>query len=320
MAHIYAFNGDADGICALHQLRLAGEPPTGVVTGVKRDTKLLARVQAAPGDRVTVLDVSLDQNRADVHRLLDAGTTLRYFDHHYAGELPSHAGFESHIDTAPDVCTSILVDRHLAHRHWRWAVVAAYGDGLDRSADALAAQYHLDAQVRATYQRLGVLLNYNAYGEAVSDLHFDPAWLADALAPYAEPMDFAADSQIYGRLSTGYDEDMGRAQALQPLSDVPGACLLVLPDEAWARRVIGVLANKLMESRPLRAVALLSPRTGGGYTVSVRVAAGNDVGADDFCRGFDTGGGRKTAAGVNKLPAAALQDFAGRFVTTFRRA
>jgi hypothetical protein len=44
MTHYDVFNGDADGICALQQLRLA-EPGTSVlVTGVKRDIGLLARV------------------------------------------------------------------------------------------------------------------------------------------------------------------------------------------------------------------------------------------------------------------------------------
>lgn len=36
------FNGDADGICALHQLRLARpRPEAQLVTGVKRDIRLL---------------------------------------------------------------------------------------------------------------------------------------------------------------------------------------------------------------------------------------------------------------------------------------
>ena len=73
----YVFNGDADGICALQQLRLA-EPRLGMaarsgaarggvpggedvlITGVKRDIALLVRVQARGADLCTVLDVSLD--------------------------------------------------------------------------------------------------------------------------------------------------------------------------------------------------------------------------------------------------------------------
>ena len=40
------FNGDADGICALLQLRLAEPREAQLVTGVKRDINLLSRVEA----------------------------------------------------------------------------------------------------------------------------------------------------------------------------------------------------------------------------------------------------------------------------------
>ena len=73
MTIFYAFNGDADGLCALQQLRLVDPRDAKLVTGVKRDIKLLRRVHAAAGDQVTVLDISLDQNRDDLLRLLDAG-------------------------------------------------------------------------------------------------------------------------------------------------------------------------------------------------------------------------------------------------------
>ena len=130
MTLFYAFNGDADGLCALQQLRLNDPRDATLVTGVKRDIKLLRRVNAAAGDEITVLDISLDANRADLLRLLEAGASVRYFDHHYAGKLPRQRNFEAHIDLAPDVCTSILVDRHLGGGHRRWAIVAAFGDNL----------------------------------------------------------------------------------------------------------------------------------------------------------------------------------------------
>ncbi len=62
----YAFNGDADGLCALQQLRLVDPRAAKLVTGVKRDIELLQRVDAGAGDQVMVLDVSLDQNRGDL--------------------------------------------------------------------------------------------------------------------------------------------------------------------------------------------------------------------------------------------------------------
>ena len=57
------FNGDADGLCALQQIRLAEPADSTLVTGVKRDIALLLRVEAGEGDRVTVLDVSLERIR-----------------------------------------------------------------------------------------------------------------------------------------------------------------------------------------------------------------------------------------------------------------
>ena len=49
MTRFDVFNGDADGLCALQQLRLAQPRETPLVTGVKRDIALLGRVRA-PGD------------------------------------------------------------------------------------------------------------------------------------------------------------------------------------------------------------------------------------------------------------------------------
>ena len=51
---IDVFNGDADGLCALHQLRLAEPADSELVTGPKRDISLLKRVKAGAGDRITV--------------------------------------------------------------------------------------------------------------------------------------------------------------------------------------------------------------------------------------------------------------------------
>ena len=64
------FNGDADGICALLQLRLAEPRQAQLVTGVKRDINLLSRLEAGRGDRITALDISLDKNRAGLEQAL----------------------------------------------------------------------------------------------------------------------------------------------------------------------------------------------------------------------------------------------------------
>ncbi len=61
------FNGDADGIIALLQLRLADPIDSQLITGVKRDIKLVEKVDVQAGDELTVLDIS--SRRARVYWL-----------------------------------------------------------------------------------------------------------------------------------------------------------------------------------------------------------------------------------------------------------
>jgi len=314
-----AFNGDADGLCALQQLRLAGELEPGVrlVSGVKRDIGLLQRVQAGPGERVTVLDVAHEQNRADVARLLGAGARVRYFDHHFAGELPEHPGFECFIDTTADVCTSLLVDRFLGGRHHRWAVAAAFGDGMAGPARTLAARHGLGGEDIEALAELGLLLNYNAYGDSLADLHCDPLALAAELLRYADPLEFVRLSPSFAGLREGHAADMAAAAGLEPWRAGPGARLYCLPAAPWARRVSGVLANRLAEQDPQRALGLLSATADGDWTFSLRVPAGASLAADAFCRGFVSGGGRRRAAGINRLSALELDGFASDFLASY---
>ncbi|MBV7572334.1 acetyltransferase [Pseudomonas sp. PDM32] len=314
-----AFNGDADGLCALQQLRLAGElePEVRLISGVKRDIELLRRVTAAHGERVTVLDVAHEQNREDTRRLLDAGARVRYFDHHYAGDLPRHPAFESFIDTAAHVCTSILVDNYLSGREHRWAVVAAFGDGLDGPARALAERHGLNTDEVVALEELGQLLNYNAYGDSLEDLHFDPLALAGELLPYRNPMDFIRESASFITLKEGHAADMAAAADLVPWREGNGARLYRLPPQPWARRVSGVLANQLAAQAPHLAIGLLSAKANGEWAFSLRVPDGSEQTADAFCRQFPTGGGRKRAAGINRLAESDLPAFAERLLAGY---
>ena len=318
MTRYYVFNGDADGLCALQQLRLVEPGDATLVTGVKRDVGLLERVNAAAADAVTVLDISLDRNRTALLRLLAAGASVRYFDHHYAGEQPQHPRFEPHIEETGNVCSSILVDRHINGRFRAWAIAAAFGDGLPRVGAAMASAIGLDASTVATLERLGVNLNYNAYGESIADLHIHPAELANQMLPFENPIDFARQSPTFARLASGYEEDMRKARALPPARQVPGATIVVLQDEPWARRAIGVLANELARAHPDNGIAVLSPKARGGFVVSVRVPATRSVSADEFCRGFETGGGRKLAAGIDCLQDSDVDSFVERFEARYR--
>jgi hypothetical protein len=319
MTHYYVFNGDADGLCALQQLRLAASPSSDpvLVTGVKRDIALLDRVPGGPDDECTVLDVSLDVNRAALVRLLKAGTRVLYFDHHFAGEVPSHPMLEAHVDTSARVCTSLLVDRYLAGSFRSWAVAGVFGDSLNDEGRALAHEAGLSNENAERLKELGVAVNYNAYGETVADLHVPPAVLAEEMRRYADPLAFRQRSETFARLANGFRSDMELARRLEPRTTTAHSVLYVLPDAAWARRASGTFANDVAKAFAGRAIAIVSPKTGGGYLVSVRVPEGTGVSADAFCRTFPTGGGRKTAAGINHLPGEELESFAAAFEEAF---
>jgi hypothetical protein len=310
---IDVFNGDADGICALHQLRLVDPIDSELVTGPKRDISLLKRVEAGAGDYVTVLDIALSKNRDALDRLLAAGAEVRYFDHHQPGDIPVHPHFEPHIDTDANVCTSLLVNQYLLGKQLPWAVTAAFGDNLADAARQAAAPLRLSADQLAQLQSLGECLNYNGYGETLDDLFFDPADLYRRLRPYADPFAFIAESPAYRTLKAGYRDDMARAVAVSPTEVRASGRIFMLPAEKWARRISGVFGNQLAVEAPAQAHAVLTGKPGGGYVVSVRAPLAVKSGADELCSRFDTGGGRKGAAGINHLPESEL----GRFIAGF---
>ena len=313
MPLIDVFNGDADGICALHQLRLIDPADSELITGPKRDIGLLKRVKAQAGDRVTVLDIALSKNRDALDRLLEAGAHVRYFDHHQPGDIPAHPHFEPHIDTDANVCTSLLVNRYLQGRQLAWAVAAAFGDNLADAARQAAAPLNLSAGQLAQLQSLGECLNYNGYGETLDDLFFDPAELYGQLRPFADPFAFVAESPAYRILQAGYRDDMARAVAVDAAEMRAAGRIFMLPAEKWARRISGVFGNRLAVESPAQAHAVLTAKPGGGYVVSVRAPLAARSGADELCSQFDSGGGRKGAAGINHLPESEL----GRFIASF---
>ena len=309
------FNGDADGLCALHQLRLETPRHAELITGVKRDIKLLERVDAVAGDEITVLDISLKSNASALARLLGRGVKCAYFDHHASGVIPQHAHLTAHIDTAPEVCTSLIVDRHLSGRYRLWAVVAAFGDNLVASALRAAQPLNLDHTELARLHELGDCLNYNPYGETVEDLHYHPADLYLTMAPYRDPREFMIDEPVFDVLKQASREDLFRAEDLKPEFADAAAALYRLPDAAWSRRVNGIFGNRLAQEHPQRAHALLVAKA-DGYSVNVRAPLANPRGADELCARFETGGGRNGAAGINHL----LQADLAAFVDAFRAA
>ncbi len=319
MTRYDVFNGDADGLCALQQLHLS-EPDAEqaiLITGTKRDIALLRQVPAAAGDQVTVLDISLDKNREPLLDLLERGVSVRYIDHHYPGDIPKHLNLKTHIDTTADRGTSLLVDDLLEGSRRAWAVVGTFGDNFDTAAIRAAEPLGLKQAELEQLRELGILLNYNGYGAAVADLHFPPDALFARLRPYADPLEFIHQDDAFAALQAGYADDMARARALSPEHNSETHRLMVLPAAAWARRVSGVYANELAQQAPARAHAMLTRLDQGGFLVSVRSPVSRPDGADVLCRQFETGGGRKAAAGINQLSANEFPRFVEAFLAAF---
>ena len=295
------FNGDADGLCALHQLRLADPRATTLITGVKRDIALLARVAPEAGDELTVLDVSLDTNREALLGALRIGARVRYFDHHFAGEIPHHPLLEAHIDPSATLCTSLIVDRHLGGRYRAWAIVAAFGDNLHAEAWSAAAALGLGHGEIETLRTLGVCLNYNAYGRDLADLHFHPAELYLRMQPYADPLAFCAQAPELDALRRASAGDMEQASALPTENVGDDAVVVFMPEAAWSRRVAGTFANELSRRHIDRTVALLV-RSGAGYQVSLRASGHGESAMHLLARQFESGNGRARSAGIQFLP------------------
>lgn len=317
MSHFDVFNGDADGMCALHMLRLAQPRDAQLVTGTKRDHALLSRVAAVRGDSVTVVDIALSHNLAALQALLARGVAVEYFDHHCTPSVPEHPLLDAHIDVAAEVCTGVLVDRHLGGKHRPWAVVAAFGDNMAGVARRLGAALGLPNADLAALCELGECLNYNAYGIAEDDLMYAPGALYRRLHGYADPLRFIAEEDVLARLKVARDADLQAAEAVAARVETARSAVYLLPDAPWSRRVLGSLANRLADRMPARAFAVLAPYPGGGWSmVTVRAPCPAGPSADEFARRFG-GGGRTAAAGIDRLAEAQLERFFVEFGRTF---
>ncbi|VAW60990.1 hypothetical protein MNBD_GAMMA08-1592 [hydrothermal vent metagenome] len=318
MKHYDVFNGDADGICALHQMRLAKPIESTLITGVKRDINLLKKVQANADDSILVLDISLDKNRDDLQRLLKLDAHILYFDHHFAGEIPQHKHLQTHINTDSNTCTSLLVNEYLKQKYLAWAVTAAFGDNLHTSAINAAKPLALNNKQLQQLELLGTCLNYNGYGSTLDDLIFTPDNLYQKISHYESPFGFIEADDNYKRLEDGYNADINQVTNLKPVFETDSHSITLLPNEKWARRVSGVYANQLATENPARAHAMLTQQNDDSFLVSVRAPLNNKNGADELCRQFESGGGRKAAAGINKLPATDYDCFVEKFTQTFK--
>lgn len=325
MKYIDVFNGDADGICSLLQLRKVNPVPREqqrLITGVKRDNALIQQIslEEAKGATVHALDISFDKNTDALKSIVNEVDTIFYCDHHRAKTLFEHERMMTIIDPAPAQCTGLLMSHHLGRMEHLWAITAAFGDSLDSVAYREADEFGLNRENAEQLKELGMLLNYNGYGSSLEDLHFAPDALYEALYAYDSPFDVIEDSESpFAKLQQGYAADMAKAEGAKVLHDDSQLIAVELESEAWARRISGTLGNNLAHESHARAVVILTPNADGEtYTVSLRAPKNNLQGAGDICSEYPSGGGRAGAAGVNALENSQVHEFLERVLNYYK--
>lgn len=308
------FNGDADGIFALHQLRLVSpNPDARLITGVKRDINLLSQIASEHSCSVTVLDVSLDTNRDALLEMLENGNRILYVDHHFAGDIPDSPLLTAHIKPSAETCTSLIVNDLLAGKYSKWAICGAFGDNLHGTAYNLAADNGLDEEQTTILRNIGELFNYNGYGAKIEDLHFPPAHLYREIMDFEDPFQFHENTELVIQLQDGYKSDMDKAMNQENISGKGHNRIYRFPSAPWARRTVGVFSNLKARENKNAAHVVIVENEDATLQISVRAPLLEKKNADILCRKFPTGGGRAAAAGINNLPPEMLDDFLQEF-------
>ena len=323
MADYDLFNGDADGIFSLLQLRqVEPRPEAALITGVKRDTQLFERIapHVKSEDRICALDIGMSRNTAALHHVLQAGAKVFFCDHHATGEIPESAHLTVIADDAPETCTAYLIDQYLDGAKAAWAVCGAYGDNFQALAGRIAADRKIDFPLNRL-RELGELVNYNAYGSTVEDLHFHPSELYKVLSAYPDPMAFLEDQpDALEILRAGYRSDWSIAEQAREIDISNAGQILALPASPASNRISGLFANALVDEDPDVAFAILThldPDV-GGYRVSIRAPISRRTQPADAFAKIYGGGGRAEAAGIDRLQYSEIDAFISAFQTAFR--
>ena len=317
MTNYDVFNGDTDGIFAWHQLRLTHPRDAEIVTGVKRDVNLASKVNAEDGDLVTIMDVSHAKNRKDVQRILDSGAIIEYFDHHDPKELIEHPNITYHINTEPNISTGLIVNSHVNGQNRLWSIATAFGDNhLDLAMNMAKSESLSDEQVLILKQ-IGLVVNYNSYGQTIEDLFYSPEEIAEAArACGSDIFKFLEQGDIFSTLLENFNADMSSAVCQEPFSISENGVIYTLPNEAWTHRIMGSFSNHLVSTNKNLACAIAVLNSDGTYRISVRSSINNPHGAGNLCGNFG-GGGREKAGGINNLPASDMNTFKEEFDKVF---
>ena len=309
MTHFDVFNGDADGICALVQLRLAAPIDAVLVTGTKRNIALLDRVAGDAGDTATVLDISLAANRAALLRLLDRGVAVQYSTTTTRASSRCTrttrtstpiVGLHRHPGRPPSLRpASRLGDRGRLR-----------GQPSTRPAETLASSLGLPAREVAALRDLGDCLTYNAYGVGIEDAIVHPGELFRTLLRHADPFRYMSTDGVFAAIDEARRRDLALAWQIRPAHALPRARVYVLPDAAWSHRVRGLFSNELANAEPGLAHAVLTANADGGFAVSVRAPHASD--GPMGCAALPRGGAR-SRGGSTIFGGTAARSSSGRW-------
>lgn len=304
---IDCFNGDADGILSLiilRHIKPINSNNQKLITGVKRDIKLCKKIvtENYKNSEISILDLSFDKNFKELKQIIDNTKSIFYIDHHKADKLFYHDKLTTVIDESPDVCTATLIYKYFkAENQVNWAIAAAFGDNMYETALRLANRNHLSYQHIKQLQELGTLVNYNSYGTVIDELIYHPAELYKHLIEYDQPSDVIKDkSSAFYKLKKYYQKDISYCSKIK-LQFIENTCIVNLPNKTWAHRVSGTLGNKLSYSYKEKAILIITQIDINNVVINLRAPKQNPYGAGYICSKFEVGGGRESAAGINKL-------------------
>jgi nanoRNase/pAp phosphatase (c-di-AMP/oligoRNAs hydrolase) len=311
MKHYDVFNGDADGIISLHQYRLQFPRESELITGVKRDVKLLRNLQNIKNSVLSVFDISLLSNSEYIENILKNKNKVRWFDHHEPGNIDLGKNFSIKVDSDPNCCTNILVDKFIDGLHRPWTICGAYGDNLHEQAEKLNPCFGEIKMLEL--KEIGETLNYNGYGNKESDLTVHPKDVYLDIHKYRSPFQYRKKSEIYNKIYTQMKSDESELNSSEILHTSNIGDIILLPNTKASIRYSGIYSNKQTTDNPNKAFAILTNINDDTYRVSIRSPKNNPTGASKLALQFPTGGGREKAAGINELPKIELKSFIEKF-------
>ncbi len=147
---------------------------------------------------------------------------------------------------------------------------------------------------------------------------YHPEVLYQHLQIHVSSFDFIHENTlVYTALEEGYRQDMAAAESNPYLYESSESAIVYFYNEKWARRVSGVYINELANRYPERAHAIITENVDETYKISIRSPLNNEYNAAELAVKFETGGGRKGAAGINALPGELISQFIDTFKMHF---